>query len=210
MKLADQLDVVLDQQDGEALLGLHLAQGLGQRGGLGRGRGPTTARRAAAPWARSSAPGPTSTSRHWPRLSRSIGSSARSLEPSSSSTSSQRAISSRLGRPSPMRSFHSRPSPRRTRSATNRWSRTVDLGEQLDALERAADARAGPAGGRAAPVMSSPSSARPGRRAEHAEHAVEERRLAGAVRPDQPDPLARARPSMRHVVERDDARRTAW
>ena len=60
--------------------------------------------------------------------------------------------------PSPIRSFQSRPSPRRTRSAISRCSRTVELGEQLDALERAADAAPGPLGARAGRLTSSPSS----------------------------------------------------
>ena len=69
---------------------------------------------------------PTSTSRALPRLRCSIGSSASSRRPRSPSTSSHAATSSAEGRPRPRRSFHSRPVPRRVRSAMSRCSRTVD------------------------------------------------------------------------------------
>ena len=148
---------------------------------------------------------PTSTSRHWPRLSRSIGSSARSARPRSSSTSSHRAISSAVAaaraRAGPSRAGRGR---RRTRSAMKRWSRTVESGNSSMRWNvRPIPSRARSWTGR--PVMSSPSSSTVPRSVRsHAEHAVEERRLAGAVRADQPDPLALVDVDA-DVVERDDA-----
>ncbi len=68
---------------------------------------------------------PTSTSRARPRLSASTGLSATSSSPSSSSVRSVRSFSSEVGFDRLSTSFQNRPVPRRARSATSRWSRTV-------------------------------------------------------------------------------------
>ena len=77
--------------------------------------------------------------------------------------------------------------------------------EQLDPLERAADAEPGPpVGGHACQVLAFERD-RAFVGGEDAEQAVEERRLARAVRPDQTDALAFADIEA-HPVERGDAR----
>ena len=69
-----ELHVVLDEEDGEALLGLHLPQGAGEVRGLLAVEARTMARRAGGPRAAVMRARPTSTSRPLPRLRCSIGS----------------------------------------------------------------------------------------------------------------------------------------
>ena len=96
--------------------------------------------------------------------------------------------------PGPSRSFHSAPSPVAHPLGDEEVLARRHAGEQLDALERAADARAGPAGGSARAARSRPSKRhRAAVGLQDAEQAVEERGLARAVRADEPDDLARAR-----------------
>ena len=79
------------------------------------------------------------------------------------------------------------------------------LGEQLDALERAPDAEPGPAvrrhAGEVVPVEAHGAAIG----LQHAEQAVEERGLPGAVRADEADDLARFDIEA-HLIERGDAR----
>ena len=82
------------------------------------------------------------------------------------------------------------------------------VGEQLDPLERPADAEPGAfvdaEPGDVGAVELDDATVGP----QDAEDAVEERRLAGAVRADQPDALALLDVDV-DVIERDDARRTS-
>ena len=108
------------------------------------------------------------------------------------------------GRPSSRMSLNHLRSPRRTRSAITRWSRTVESGNSsmrwnvrpMPSRARSWTRQAGDVGAveldRAAVG------------AEDAEDAVEERRLAGAVRADQPDAFARLDVDV-DLVEGDDA-----
>ena len=107
-------------------------------------------------------------------------------------------------RPRPNTSFQNRPFRRRTRSAMKRWSRTVESGNSsmrwnVRPMPGAGPPVDGQAGEVLAVELTVPASVRG-----HAEHAVEERGLAGAVGTDQADPLAFVDVDA-DVVERDDA-----
>ena len=108
------------------------------------------------------------------------------------------------GRPRPTRSFHSRPSPRADALGDQQVLAHGRVGEQLDALEGAADAAPRPRVHRQAADVLAVELDRAAVGAQHAEHAVEERGLAGAVRADEPDPLALVDLEV-DVVEGDDA-----
>ena len=150
---------------------------------------------------------PTSTSRPRPRLSASIGRSASRVRPSSSSVASIRAFSSALGFAEPEHVLPQRTVaggatvPRRADAparvipakSSMRWNvRPIPRRARLCVGQRrrcdAPPSRTVPPFGRSVP-----------------EQAVEQRGLARAVRPDQPDELAFA-DGQAHLGERGDAR----
>ena len=195
---------MLDEQDGEALLGLDRAQRLGQR----RRLGAVEARRRLV-------------EQQQPGLGHQRP--ADLDEPSLAEAEPLDRLVGEVGEPEQLEHLVAAgdlvgPGPpaadrgpsrtgrrrRRTRSAMSRCSRTVRVGEQLDALERAPDAAPGPLvhgepGDVVAVELDGAAVA-----AEHPEQAVEERRLAGAVRADEADPLALVDVDV-DAVERDDA-----
>ena len=87
-----------------------------------------------------------------------------------------------------------RAAPRRRRARPPRRSRARRASGMRGCAGRSAPARAGPGGSGSSRVTSRPSSSTaPGRRTVEAAEDVHERRLAGAVRADQPDDLCRGR-----------------
>ena len=66
VKLADELDVVLDEQDREALLGLHLAEGLGEGASVSARSRPDDGSSSSSTLGSVIRARPTSTRRHWP------------------------------------------------------------------------------------------------------------------------------------------------
>ena len=101
-------------------------------------------------------------------------------------------------------SFHNAPLRRRARSATSEVLAHGHAREQLDALEGAPDAEARPPVRRQAADRHAAEPHRARVRPQRPAQAVEQRRLARAVRPDQADELALAH-RQAHVGERGDA-----
>ena len=137
--------VVLDEQDAEAVGG-EVDEELGEALGLAPRRGPTPARRAAAPGAGRPGPGPARPGglSRW-TASRPAGRRRRS-RPTRSSSSSATALRVVAG-------------ARLSSAAVQHVVAHGQRAEQLEALERAGDAAAGPACGPRRLVMSAPSSA---------------------------------------------------
>ena len=203
----DELHVVLDEEDREALLGLDLAQGAGQ---VGRLLAVEPGRRLVEQehgWLRHQRP----TDLDQPSLAEAevldrFGRHVAQPQQREDLVAALDLVRARLAPSDEVL-------PEAPVSATNPLGDQEvlphgELREELDALERATDAalRATVHAEAAHVLAVQPDRAAVG--AEHAEHAVEEGRLAGAVRPDQPDALALLDREV-EVVEGDDPGRTS-
>ena len=124
----DELDVVLDEQDREPTLLLHLAQRRRPAPRSRRGRARTTVRRGARAWAASSAPA--RPRRAGPARGSGVRSARRRghASPSRSSISSVRATSSGRGLPRAEMSLHHCVRHGGPGRRSRRWSRTVESG----------------------------------------------------------------------------------
>ncbi len=146
------------------------------------GRARKRARRPAGSWARRPAPGPARPGGSSRGPSAFTDVSARCVMPTSSSVASTRSISSLVGLLMFRRSRHRRPSPLARPLGDQEVVAHGHVGEHLDPLVRAADAEAGP------PVGGQADQRRPVEDdlahlgAQLPADAVEQRRLAGAVR----------------------------
>ena len=193
---AHELDVVLDEQDRDALLAaapraaVRASASVSWRSSPDDGSSSSTQLRL-----RSSAPARSRPAgRRRGSATRPGGRRPRPRPSSSSIALGARRFSSAVGPPEEQHVLPERAAPVAHPLGDEEVLARRHAREQLDALERARRCRAGPGGASATRVRSRPSNVHASAVGlQDAEQAVEERRLARAVRTDQPDDLVLAR-----------------